>query len=70
MLKEIGIEFSKKIIIYCDTTSIVGMSTNPVLHFKTKHISIKYRFFIKPLPKDTFEYLWGMLGVMPLPTSK
>ena len=26
--------------------------------------------FTKPLPKDTFEYLRGMLGVMPLPTSK
>ena len=26
--------------------------------------------FTKPLAKDTFEYLRGMLGVMPLPTSK
>ena len=26
--------------------------------------------FTKPSPKDTFEYLRGMLGVMPLPTSK
>ena len=26
--------------------------------------------FTKPLPKDNFEYLWGMLGVMPLPTSE
>ena len=25
--------------------------------------------FTKPLPKETFEYLQGMLGVMPLPTS-
>ena len=25
--------------------------------------------FMKPLPNDTFEYLIGMLGVMPLPTS-
>ena len=24
--------------------------------------------FTKPLPKETFEYLQGMLGVMPLPT--
>ena len=24
--------------------------------------------FTKPLPKDTFEYLRRMLGVMPLPT--
>ena len=26
--------------------------------------------YAKPLPKDTFEYIRGMLGVMPLPTSK
>ena len=68
------------------------MSKNPVLHSKTKHISIKYHFlrgksakkeirledvstkdqiidiFTKPFPKNTFEYLGGMLEVMPLPT--
>ena len=67
------------------------MSKNPVLHSKTKHISIEYHvlreketkkeirleyvntkdqiayIFMKPLPKDTFEYLRGMLGVMPFP---
>ena len=26
--------------------------------------------FTKALPKDTFEYLRGMLGVMPFPTSE
>ena len=26
--------------------------------------------FTKPLPKKTFEYLQGMLRIMPLPTSK
>ena len=26
--------------------------------------------FTKPLHKDTFEYLFGILGVMPLPTYK
>ena len=26
--------------------------------------------FRKYLPIDTFDYLWGMLGVMPLPTSE
>ena len=26
--------------------------------------------FTKPLPKETIEYLRGMLGVMPLPTSE
>ena len=93
MLKDIGIEFTEPIIIYCDTTSTVSMCKNLVLHYKKKHISIKYHvlrekaiekeirleyvstndqienIFMKHFPKDTFEYLRGMLGVMPLPTS-
>ena len=42
MLKDIRIEFVEPIIIYYDNTSIVSMSKNPILHSKTKHISIKY----------------------------
>ena len=41
--------------------------------FRLEYISTKEKIvdiFIKPLPKETFEYLEGMLGVMPLPTSK
>ena len=92
MLKDIGITFEELVIIYCDNTSTVNMSKNPILHSKTKHISIKYHvlrekvvakeirldyvntkeyivdIFTKALPKDTFECLRGMLGVMPLPT--
>ena len=92
MLKDIGITFEELVIIYCDNTSTVSMSKNPILHSKTKHISIKYHvlreivaekeiileyvntkeyivdIFTKALPKDTFEFLRGMLGVMPLPT--
>ena len=92
MLKDIGITFEEPIVIYYDNTSRVSMSKNLVLHYKKKHISIKYHvlrekaaekeirldyvstkddisyIFMKPLPKDTFEYLRGMLGVMLLPT--
>lgn len=40
---------------------------------RLEYVSTKYRIaniFRKPLPKDIFEYLRGMLGVMPLPTSE
>ena len=94
MLKDIRIELSELVVIHCYNTSTVNMSKNPMLHSKTKHISIKYHMlrlkdakkeiileyvitkenildiFTKPLPKETFEYLRGMLGVMPLPTSE
>ena len=42
MLKDIGITSQELIIIYYDNTSIVSMSRNPILHSKTKHISVKY----------------------------
>ena len=40
---------------------------------KLEYVSTKDQIayiFMKPLPKDTFEYLRGMLKVMPLPTSE
>ena len=45
---------------------------------KEKDIRLEYvstkdqiaNIFMKPLCKDTFQYLRGMLGVMPLPTSE
>ena len=42
MLKDIRVTFVEPIIIYCNSTSIVSISKNPILHSKTKHISIKY----------------------------
>ena len=40
-----------------------------ILEYVSTKEKIAY-IFMKPLPKDTFEYLKGMLGVMPLSTSK
>ena len=42
MLKDIQITFDEFVIIYCDNTSIVSMSKNPILHSKTNNIAIKY----------------------------
>lgn len=81
MLKDIRVIFDEPTTIYYDNSSVINISKNPVLHSKTKHISIKFHFlreevnekevrleyvstkeqiadmFMKPLPKDTFEYL-------------
>ena len=94
MMKDIGITFTKPVIIYCDNTSTVNMSKNHVFHSNIKNISIKYHvlrekvlekeirleyinnkkkianIFTKALPWDRFEYLRGMLQVMPLPRSE
>ena len=40
---------------------------------RLEYVSTKEKItniFTKPLPKETFEYLQGMLGVIPLPTSE
>lgn len=74
--------------IYCDNTSAISTSKNPVMYSKTKQIPIKYHYLrervhekkvkleyvnskekiidilTKPLPKDTFKYLRGKVGVI------
>ena len=37
-IKELG-------VMFCDNTSAINISKNPMMHSKTKHISIKYHFF-------------------------
>ena len=34
----------KLVILYCDNTSEINISKNPVMHAKTKHIAIKYHY--------------------------
>ena len=31
-------------VVYCDNSSVIDISKNPVQHFKTKHIEIRYHF--------------------------
>lgn len=44
MLKDIKVIYDEPIAIYCDTSSAINISKNPVLHSKNKHISIKVYF--------------------------
>ena len=37
-------EVTKPVILYCDNTSAINISKNPVMHAKTKHIAIKYHY--------------------------
>jgi hypothetical protein len=43
-LTDIQFEYDEPIPIYCDNTSTINISKNPVMHSKTKHIPIKYHF--------------------------
>ena len=51
MLKDIRIEINEPIIIHCNNTSTLSMSKNPMLHSKTKHISIKYHVLREKVAK-------------------
>jgi hypothetical protein len=43
-LTNIQVKYDEPILIYCDNTSTISISKNPVMHSKTKHIPIKYHF--------------------------
>jgi hypothetical protein len=43
-LSDIQVEYDEPIPIYCDNTSTISISKNPVMHYKTKHLPIKYHF--------------------------
>jgi hypothetical protein len=43
-LTDIQVEYDEPIPIYCDNTSTISISKNPVMHSKKKHIPIKYHF--------------------------
>ena len=34
-------------ILYCDNTSPINISKNPMMHVKTKYIAIKYHYVIE-----------------------
>jgi hypothetical protein len=43
-LTDIQVEDDDPIPIYCDNTSAISISKNPVMNSKTKHIPMKYHF--------------------------
>ena len=44
-------EITKPVILYCDNTSAINISKNPMMHAKTKHIAIKYHY-VRELVED------------------
>ncbi|GJV17920.1 hypothetical protein Tco_1363243 [Tanacetum coccineum] len=45
----------KKLPIFCDNTSAIAISNNPVLHSRTKHIDIRYHFIRDHILKGDIE---------------
>lgn len=42
-LRDYGISM-RKILLYCDSESVIRIIHNPVQHSKTKHIALRYHF--------------------------
>ena len=40
--QDLQVQFNEPIPIFCDNTSAISISKNPIMHSKTKHIPIKY----------------------------
>ena len=58
-LKDVNIGTDQPITIYCDNTSAISLSKNPVMHSKTKHIPIKYNFLHEQVAEQSIilEYI-------------
>ena len=44
-------EIIEPVTLYCDNTSAINISKNPLIHTKTKHIAIKYHY-VRELVQD------------------
>lgn len=44
LLQGMKVKIKEPIVMFCDNTSAINISMNPVMHSKTKHIIIKYHF--------------------------
>ena len=44
-------EITEPVILYCNNTSAINISKNPMMHTKTKHIAIKYHY-LRELVQD------------------
>ena len=54
MLEDMNIELGK-LTIYCDNTSTINISKNPVQHSKTKHIKIRYHYVRELVEQELVE---------------
>jgi hypothetical protein len=55
-LTDIQLEYDEPIPIYCDNTSAISISKNPMRHSKTNHIPIKYHFLREQVAENYIRF--------------
>ena len=50
-MENLGQEQGRSTTIYCDNSSTIKLSRNPVLHGRSKHIDVRFHF-LRELTKD------------------
>ena len=54
-LRDFGLTFTR-VPLLCDSTSVISVAKNPVLHSKTKHIDVRYHFLRDHQEKGDIEF--------------
>lgn len=57
-LADMGIEVEKPTSIFCDNTSAINLSKNPVMHSCTKHVAIKLHFLQEQVLANELQLLY------------
>jgi hypothetical protein len=68
-LTNIQVEYDEPIPIYCDNTSAINISKNPMMNSKANHVSIKYHFLRELVAEKNIkvEYMGTKVFTKPLP---
>jgi hypothetical protein len=45
ILQQLGQIQSKATVIFCDNSSSIKLSKNPIMHGRCKHVDVRYHFF-------------------------
>jgi hypothetical protein len=55
-LQNFGLDFHH-VPLLCDSTSAISVANIPVLHSRTKHIDVRFNFFVVILRKVTLRHV-------------
>jgi hypothetical protein len=55
ILKQLGRDQKKKTVIFCDNSSSIKLSKNPIMHGRCKHIDVRYYFLRDLVKNEVFE---------------